>query len=149
MHVESIEIPAERVPPVATDASGAAKNVAAVVFFIMFIFVVAAIGVMTGGSTKSSGETDGVSLAFGMLFWVGLFAFIGFRFARNASRATRAANLAKTDPRYTWRLSGKHVIAADGAGVPRPDVSFKINGKLRTMLLAVPRAEVVDGRGQY
>ena len=73
----------------------------------------------------------------------GLPGLFGIRAARNASRATRAAKAASTDPSYTWRLFGKDVFADDAAGVPHPELSFKVNGKLRKMLLHVPRASVV------
>ena len=57
------------------------------------------------------------------------------------------AELAATDSKHTWRLSGKYIIGADPAGVPQPELTFKVNAKNRTMLLAVPRAEVVDRPG--
>ncbi|HEX5060830.1 MAG TPA: hypothetical protein VFV99_15790, partial [Kofleriaceae bacterium] len=94
------------------------------------------------GSSKDSAEAAGGVI--GALLFAGLPAIWAFRAARNASRATRAANVAKSDPSYTWRLSGKFVIATDGPGVPHPELSFKVNGKIRTMLLALPQAEIVN-----
>jgi hypothetical protein len=78
-----------------------------------------------------------------MLFFAGLPALFGMRAVRNASRATRAAKVASADSTYTWRLVGKHVFADAATGVPHPELSFKVNGKLRKMLLHVPRASVV------
>ena len=145
MNVESIPIPSERIPPVATEAAGAAKNLAAVFLVFAAIIVLAGIGMSLEGK-PASGDDDvgGGAMLFGLLFWLSIPALLGIRFLRMASRATRAARLAAQDPSTTWRLAGKLMIAADGAGVPRPEVSFKISQKLRTMLLAIPRAELVE-----
>lgn len=141
MNVESIEIPASRVPPVATDAASASKVWAGVLLFFGVLFV---IGVVAGPPEQTGAETDPVSMLLGGGILAGVVGFLGFRFVRNASRATRAAALAQTEQRFTWWISGKHIVAADQHGAPRPELSFKISGKLRTMLLAVPRADVVD-----
>src|SRR5690606_34559438 len=96
---------------------------------------------------KSSAEVAGywVGAAIAIGIFAGIPALLGFRAVGNASRATRAGNLAKQDPSYTWRLSGKYIIAADAAGAPHPELSFKLNRKLRTMLLALPRADLRAG----
>jgi hypothetical protein len=148
MNVESISVPAERVP----DMSGSSKAVAGVLFFVAVICGFAAMGV--GGDEKTRSFTDNPSdtgektgMILGAVALAGIPGLFGFRAARNASRATRAAQIAKTEPSYTWRLSGKYIIAADPAGVPHPELSFKVNAKNRTMLLALPRAEVVDRHG--
>ncbi|HEY5927430.1 MAG TPA: hypothetical protein VIV11_37355 [Kofleriaceae bacterium] len=151
MNVESIQVPAERVPPIAGDVAGSSKVVAGVLFFVTVIIALAMHDVLTNkkfdedrprDSAEAAGQSVGKLLGVGL--FVGLPALFGFRAARNASRATRAGNVAKTDPKYTFRLSGKYMIAADGAGVPHPELSFKVNGKNRTMLLALPHAEVVN-----
>ncbi|HEU4610608.1 MAG TPA: hypothetical protein VFS15_00970 [Kofleriaceae bacterium] len=154
MMTESIAVPAERVPPVASDMASSSKTLAGVLLFFCAIMAIAMIGVVTGDSKSSANDyepkdsAEAAGHAVGMIIGVGLMAglpgWFGFRAARNASRATRAGNVAKSDPSYTWRLSGKYIIAADGHGAPHPELSFKVNGKLRTMLLAVPRAAVVD-----
>ena len=148
MNVESIPIPSERIPPVATEAAGAAKNLAAVFLVFAAIVVLAGIGMAAEGKPPS-GDDDmgGGAMLFGLLFWLSIPSLLGLRFVRMARRATRAARLAAQDSATTWRLAGKLIVAADGAGVPRPEVSFKISQKLRTMLLAIPRAEVVERRG--
>ena len=142
MNVESIEIPAERLQPVAADASSAGKAWAAGVLFFGAIFLIIA---FAGPPPDGSGD-DRTTTIIGGLMFVSLFGHLGYRFARNATRASRAGQLAKSDPRYTFRLSGKYVITADEHGAPHPNLSFKVNRKLRTMLLAVPRASVVDPR---
>jgi hypothetical protein len=151
MTTESIAIPAERVPPVARDMASSSKSIAGVLFFLGAIVAIGALGALGEGthdddrpknSAEAAGNAVGAVLGAGIIF--GVPGWFGFRAARNASRATRAASVAKTDPSYTWRLAGKYIIAADGHGAPHPELSFKINGKLRTMLLALPRANVVS-----
>jgi hypothetical protein len=147
MTTESIPIPADRVPPVATDMSSSSKVVAGVLFFFAVVFGFAGLGALSeepayGEPKRDSAENVGRMI--GIMLFAGLPAIFGFRAARNASRATRAAALAKNEPGYSWRLAGRWIVVADNVGAPRPELSFKINGKLRTMLLAVPRAEVID-----
>lgn len=152
MNVESIQIPPERIPPVAKEAASGSKTIAGVLFFFTVIAALAMFGTLTdetrnerrrsGDSAEEAGRKVGEVI--GVLLFAGLPALFAFRSARNASRATRSIALAASDQRYSFRLSGKHIITADPHGAPRPDLSFKISGKLRTMLLAVPRAEVVD-----
>ena len=147
MTTESIPIPADRVPPVATDMSSSSKVIAGVLFFFAVVFGLAGMGALSeepeyGEVPKNAAENAG--RVIGILLVGGLPAIFGFRAARNASRATRAATLAKTEPGYSWRLAGRWIVVADNGGAPRPELSFKINGKLRTMLLAVPRAEVIE-----
>lgn len=153
MTTESIAVPAERIPPVASDMASSSKSVAGVLLFVCVIMAIAMFSVVTddprgtgGYEPANSAEAAGhaVGTVLGALIVVAVPAWFGVRAAQNASRATRAGNVAKTDPSYTWRLSGKYIIAADGHATPHPELSFKVNGKLRTMLLAVPRAEVVD-----
>jgi hypothetical protein len=150
MTTESISIPANRVPPVATDMASSSKSIAGVLFFVTAIVLMAMLGVLSedkptskyGSDAEKAGEKVGMVIA--VVLFGGIPAWFAFKSARNASRATRAGKLAQTDPTYRFQLSGKFIIAADGAGVPHPELSFKVNQKLRTMLLAVPRAEVVD-----
>jgi hypothetical protein len=146
MTVESTEVPAERVAPVAEEMSSNAKTYAGALGFVAFL--VAVIVIAESQDDLSAGRLGTSSDIVATLVVGGLFMFIpihfAIRYAGSASRATRAARLAKTDDSYTWRLSGNCVSAADGAGVTRPDVTFKINLKLRAKLLGVPRASVVD-----
>lgn len=142
MLVESIEIPAERVPPVAKDTASSAKSIAAVLFFVAAIFAIAALGSVGDDMEPDEGSAHAAGRVVGALLFAGIPALVAYRFARNASRATRAAATAASGASYTWRLSGKQIIAADAAGVPSFDRSFKVSRKNRTMLLALPRAEV-------
>jgi hypothetical protein len=154
MNVESIPVPPERIPPVANDMSGSSKVVAGVLFFVTIIIAIAMLGALGEDKAKTrqfgdSAEEAGykVGQVIAVILFAGVPAWFAFRSARNASRATRAAKLAASDAKYTWRLSGKYIIGADPAGVPQPELTFKVNAKNRTMLLAVPRAEVVDRPG--
>jgi hypothetical protein len=147
MMTESIPIPAERVPPIASEMASSSKTVAGVLFFVAVICVFAAMATMSDERKDRYRDEDPAHAAGGLVgstLIAGLPLLFAFRSVRNASRATRAGKLASTDSTYTFRLAGKFIIAADGAGVPHPAQSFKINQKLRTMLLALPRAEVVD-----
>src|SRR5262245_11567285 len=150
MDGEVIQIPAERIPPVASEAVSNSKVVAGVLLFLCVIATIAMIGVLTDGKHelgqgRDSAEAVGhaVGTVIAVFLFAGLPALFGFRAVRNASRATRAA-AATSNRSYAWRLCGKFLIAHDGAGVPQPELSFKINQKLRTMLLALPRADVVN-----
>jgi len=151
MTVESIKVPSERIPPVAKDMSSSSKSVAGVLLFLTGIVLIMVIATLGGdappgndGLAPAKDSAEAAGQVFGFALIAGIPFMFGFKAARNASRATRAAKLAGTDPSYSWRLSGKFIIATDGAGVPRPEVSFKVNGKIRTMLLALPQAEIVN-----
>jgi hypothetical protein len=145
MSTDSIPIPAERVPPIAKDQSGTSQAIAGV---IGFIAVALAVAVFSAPSEAPPGESAAYDAGFfagiviGMALMVGLPGLFAFRSARNAKRATRAAALASSDPSYRWSLADRWIVAVDAAGIPHPELSFKISRKLRTMLLAVPRAEV-------
>jgi len=150
MSIESISVPAERIPPVASDMASSSKVAAGLLGFLALIAAVASLSVLGDDKhhevIRDAAEAAGYNAGtvIGCLLFVGLPGWFGFKAARNASRATNAARLAQTNPSYTWQLADKYIIAADAAGVPHPELSFKVNGKLRTMLLAVPRAQVVD-----
>jgi hypothetical protein len=141
MFGDSVQIPASRLEPIATEAASNAKSVAGVVFFLAVAIGCAAVGVMVDGS---GGKEDGTAAAGGMAFWALLIGAIAMRFVRTARAAGAAALRAKTDPTSHWYLSGKMVVASDANGTPRPDLSFKVSNKLRQMLLAVPKATVVE-----
>jgi hypothetical protein len=149
--VESIPIPSERIPPIATDSSSSSKSVGGV---LMFVFVIVALAMFSAvfetdkaeNEPKNSAERAGhkVGTFIALVLFPAIPGWIGFKAIRNASRATKAAAAAQREPTMVWRLSGKLVIAADATGTPRPDLSFKISASGRKMLLAVPRAEVID-----
>jgi hypothetical protein len=133
--IESIPIEGARIPAVAIDKAGSSKAIAGVLFFVCAICALAMLGSLTD-SNKKRNSAQAVGAVIAGLLVVGVPALFATRSLRNAQRATRACNVAKTDPGYTWRMSGKQLIAVDPTGAPRPELSFKLNGKLRTMLLA-------------
>lgn len=152
--VESITVPAERIPPVAREASEASKTVAAVLFFAVGVLVLAMFGVAERDDEKaddaaveSAAERSGrkVGRAIAPLLFIGIPAIFAVRAARNASRATRARTQGASDRNMTWRLSGRLLVAADATGSPRPDMTFKVTRRLRTMLLALPRNDASGG----
>lgn len=148
-HVESITVPAERIPPIAREASEASKTVAAVLFFAVGVLVLAMFGVAerddekADAAVESAAERSGrkVGRAIAPLLFIGIPAIFAVRAARNASRATRARTQGASDRNMTWRLSGRLLVAADATGSPRPDMTFKVTRRLRTMLLALPRTD--------
>jgi hypothetical protein len=145
---DSIGIPRERVIPIATEAASNAKTVGSVMCFFLGLFVIAAIGIVadrSGGNTTTGRSMDAGSLVVGLGVWFLVLGAIANRFLGNARRATAAVRAASsTTEEYTFTLAGNLVIAANSAAVPLPDRSFKVSRRLRTMLLAVPRATVVD-----
>jgi hypothetical protein len=138
--IESIPIPAARIPGIAIDKASSSKVTAGILVFVCAICALAMAGTLTD-SRKQRNTSQALGAVIAGLLVVGVPALFAIRALRNAQRATRACNVAKTDPGYTWRLSGKQLIAADPAGAPRPELSFKLNGKLRTMLLAMEPSE--------
>jgi hypothetical protein len=141
---ESIPIPAPRIEPVALETASSAKTVAGVLFFFVAVFVFAAVGMLIDGNSSSSGKHDGSSMVAGVLFWLVVIGMVAMRFVKTARCASAAAQRAKADPASQWFLSGKLIVGWDSAGTPRPELTFKISNKLRTMLLSVPRATIVD-----
>jgi hypothetical protein len=89
---------------------------------------------------------DPMQIAVGVLFWALIVASIAMRYVKAARRALAAASRAQADPSSQWFLSGRLVVGVDASGAPSPAVTFKISRKLRTMLLAVPPATVVEKR---
>lgn len=138
MFGDSIAVPAARVTPVATEAASNAKSIAGVIFFLAVVTAMIGLGIMSDPKAKAE---DGVIPMFVM---GGIIASIGMRYVRGARRASAALARAKADPSSQWFLTGKLIVGTDSAGVPSPELTFKISGKLRAMLLAVPTATVVE-----
>ena len=138
MFGDSIPIPAGRIGPVATEAASAAKSIAGVVFFLAVIVMLIGAGMITDAKGDTAGTIGG------MIFWSLLVASIGVRYAKAARRATAAGERAKADPASHWFLSGRMIVGVDSAGAPSPALTFKISRKLRTMLLAIPAATVIE-----
>jgi hypothetical protein len=146
--VESVAIPGERIAPIALETASNSKSVAAVLGFLFVLMTIAMFSVI-GDDTKDDKPADSaeragymVGKALSVFLFAGVPGLLAVRIARSASRATRAAEVAKGDPATTWYLSGRLVIA-DRSGTLRPELSFKISRKSRTMLLALPRADVI------
>src|SRR5689334_11726183 len=115
MTVESIPIPAERVPPIAKETSSNSKLIAGllgVVCLLMFVAALSSIAEDTPprhgmDSAEASGYRAGQVIGFALI--VGLPALFAMRAGRNASRATRAAAVATSDTKYTFQVSGKYI----------------------------------------
>jgi hypothetical protein len=147
--IESISIPLERIPPVAHETASGSKTIGGLLLFLFVILSIAMIGVLVEDDDAASDSAERAGQIVGKVLGAALFAglpgLFGYRAMRNAARAKRASDAANAGQSTSFVLSGKLVIAADGAGTPLPDLSFKINGNARRMLLALPRAEVIDG----
>lgn len=147
--VDSVSIPSERIAPIARDAASSAKSVAGVLGFAFVVLTIAMVSVV-GDDKHDDTPRDGaertgyvVGKFLSVFIVAGLPGLFAFRAARRGSRATRAAEVATTDPQTTWRLAGK-LLVAERSGAPLPELSFTVSGKSRTMLLAMPRAELVE-----
>lgn len=145
--VDSISIPGARVAPIARDVATSWKSIAGVLGFLCVVLTIAMLSVI--GDKDSDAPTDSAERTgyvagkvLSVFIMAGLPGLFAYRAARRGSRAARAAEVAATDPQTTWQLSGKLLIAERG-GAPRPELSFSVGSRSRTMLLAVPRAEVI------
>ena len=136
-----MEIPSERIPPIATEAASGARTVAIVLGFITILVTI--IAFTMENTAVDSAERAGFNV--GRAFWPLVFGLIAFRFVRITKRATAAAALALSDPSSRWHLNDKLLLGTDRNGVPNPDVSVKLNEKLRAMLVAVPPSRTVGG----
>jgi len=136
-----IQIPAERVPPIAKEVAETKKMYAALWWVGTLLTAVA--GFATSGTSHHHHDAafDAGQVA-GMGFWVVVLFMLGLRLWRIAGRATRAVELANAG-HTSFVLSNKLLIALDERGVSLTDATFKIGGKHVTMLLALPAATLV------
>ena len=139
---ESISLPAERVAPIAAAVASQRKSIAGVVFFGVVIVAIAMMSVVTR-STGTRSDPESVGRAIGTALWPGLLGWFGLRQLRRARQAS-AAQRATQDASFTWLLNERLVVAVDGHGVARPELAFKVSREQRQILIAVPRAQVVQ-----
>lgn len=132
----AIELPSECIAQTATAVAGRHKTIAGVMGAFVGLFAIASVAIFAEGREPASTGAGG-------LFWVALFAYFLMRNLRKAERARRAG-AASLDRALRWFLEGRTVLATDAKGVPQPELAFDITAKLRTVLTAVPRAEVVQ-----
>ncbi len=130
-----VQIPPERVPPIAKEVASTRKMWASVCWFVGAVMVAGAVG------TQADASLGRGSLLAGAAFWVVVLGGFGLRWYRQARRASEAANRA-TGGAATWMLSGRDLIAYDRAGVPQPDASFRLSTTQAAMLTALPKAEL-------
>jgi hypothetical protein len=130
----SIPIPPERVPPIAKEVADARKTYAILWWFGSALAALIAYG-------QSSKRDDGTSEIAGIAFWAVVLVWLGVRQWRIARRATEAARLAQMTG-TSFVLAGNQLIAIDERQVSQPSASFKLSGKLVTMLTALPTAQL-------
>jgi hypothetical protein len=134
---ESVPIDHTNVASVARETAANAKLFAALLIAVAGLFVVAA---------ATMKHKHGVGAAIGGIgFWVVVFGGFGARFLRQARRAEGAIRLVESRSPHQFFLSDRMIVVASDAGALRPEMSFKISKRLRSMLLAVPRASVHRG----
>jgi hypothetical protein len=97
------------------------------------------------GSLSSDGNDSTGGTIFGLGFWMLIFGAFAAKFIGNARRASAASAAARSrNVDYSFHLTGRMIVVADANGAPLPNRTFKISRKSRAMLLAVPKATVVD-----
>jgi len=131
----SIPIPPERVPPVAKEVAETRKTYA-----ILWWFGASLAALIAYGQSSKSGH-DGISEVAGIAFWSVVLIWLGVRQWRIAARAIEAARRAEA-PGTSFVLAGNLLVAIDERQVSQPSATFKLSGKLVTMLTALPKAEL-------
>lgn len=126
----AVQIPPERVPPIAKEVWSTKQT-----WVILFWFVSALALIMgLGWQGHDTGERIcGASFWFLVSFALGLKHY---KIMRCANRALERA----TDPNVTWTLAGRDLVAYTDRGVSIPDASFKLSPGQVTMLTALPKA---------
>jgi len=137
MTSHTVELPAASVEPAARGIAERRKIVSALLYLLGGLFVLVAGGLMFGA------RPDRLQVAGGASFWMVVLFGSARWFQVRARRVLAAGRLAATDPTYSWHLTDRLIVAIDGQGAPRTDLSFKISAAQRAMLTAVPRARVV------
>lgn len=125
----SIEIPPERIPPIAKEVASNKQTAAALFWF----------GALLG--TVVAFSMDRAQDGAGVAFWVMVLFALGLRQFRIGRRASAAVARA-ADPSSTWVLAGRELVAYATTGMPVPDASFKLSRSHVTMLTALPKAEL-------
>jgi hypothetical protein len=132
----SIQIPPERIPPIAKEVADAKKTWAILWWFVTALAVLIAYG-------QTDTDHEKASSVAGLAFWAFVLFALGVRQWKIGRRATRAADLA-TGPHTSFVLANNLIVAIDDRGVSLPDATFKITGKHVTMLTALPSATLVS-----
>lgn len=138
MHADSIQLPRECIEQTADSVASTQKSIATVMIWLLGLFAVGGVAFMFDAPGGELAETLG-----GFGFWVALFTWLSVRYVRKARRIRDTGRLATSDPSMQWYLSGRLIVPADAQGVPQPARAFKISSRLRTVLTAVPRAQLV------
>ena len=129
-----VQIPPERVPPIAKEVASSKQTWA-----ILFWFTAALAGLIAYG--QKSGDSDQTTNAAGIAFWAIVLFAIGLKHLKVARRAEQAVKRA-ADPYVTWTLAGRELVAYTDRGVSIPGASFKLSQSQVTMLTALPKAEL-------
>lgn len=147
--MSSIQIPADRLAPIARRTASNAKAVAAVTLFVWVLFLIAGVALVMGKGAGSTSEhtQDGGGAAFGLAIWLIVIGAIAQAFLKRGKRATDVARITSLpQSSYTFAIEGKKIVTTDGAGVLQDQLTFKVSGSSRAELLAVPRAQAMPPR---
>lgn len=144
----AVQIPAERLVPVAKEEASGAKTVAAIVCCVLVLFIVAGIAMVAGeapaGTSTSEKTQEGASAIVGLVFWWVALGAVAQHFLKKGKRATEVALRAQENLGHTFFLEGNRLVVNDSVGVPQPHLTFKVSGARRKVLLEMPRATVVS-----
>jgi hypothetical protein len=127
-----VQIPSERVPPIAKEVASSKQTWAILFWFVSGLAVIMGLG----WHDHDMGERiAGASFWFIVSFVLGMKQYKAMRAANEAVR--RAA-----DSTVTWTLAGRDLVAYTDRGVSLPTASFKMSQQQVTMLTALPKAEL-------
>jgi hypothetical protein len=125
-----VQIPPERVPPIAKEVSSTKQT-----WMILFWFV-SALALILGLGWQGH---DASERFMGATFWFVVSFALGLKHYKIMRCANRALERA-ADPTVTWTLAGRDLLAYTDRGVSVPDASFKLSHGQVTMLTALPSA---------
>ena len=129
-----VQIPPERVPPIAKEVASSKQTWAILFWFTSVLGALIAYGQQTSHDDKAANVA-------GIGFWVIVLFAIGLKHWKVARRAEQAVKRAE-DPHITWTLAGRELVAYTDRGVAMPEASFKLSSSQVTMLTALPKAEL-------
>jgi hypothetical protein len=142
-----IELPANRLAPIARRTASNAKTVGAILMFFWALFLIAGIAMAFGDAESFGGRgADRSSTILGLVVWLGGLALVAHAYLKRAMRATTVAALATADKGHVFTIDGKDVFTADMVGVVQAQLTFRVSKASRAELVAIPQATVVVPR---
>jgi hypothetical protein len=131
-------LPSQSISPIAESVAKRLRTFATIYFVLGGLFCLSGLSMLSRPSPVSPSEA-----VLGAAFWVLVMGWIGVRARRKAAGVLAAGQTAAVDPSIAWYLRDLMLVAVDGNGAPRPDLSFKIRPQHRTMLSVLPTARAL------